>query len=255
MERHRVLGHPVLRDQDADRVVLARSVQGPQVQHHAAGDDERQQIVQREEAVQRGVVDGRAAAQPDQDRLADDRDGPDQIGDHLCAPVGHLAPRQDVAEEGGGDHQEEDQAADDPDHLARRLVRAVVEAAQHVQIDRDEEHRGPVGVGVADDVAAVDVAHDALDRGEGHFGVGHIVHRQDHAGGDLDHQAESQDAAEGPPVVEVPRSRQRHIVSAEADDRQTGVEPFLDAGLGDVGGFVIAHRSRPQPILMRVSER
>ena len=173
---------------------------------------------------------------------------------HLGAPVGHLAPWQDVAEEGRCDHQEKDQAADDPDHLARRLVRAVIQTAQHVQIDRDEEHRGPVGVGVADQVAAVDVAHDALDRGEGHFGIGHIVHGQDHAGGDLDDEAQRKDGAERVPVVQVTRSRQGHVIGAEADDRQTAVEPFLDAGLGDVSGFVIAHRSRPQPILMRVSE-
>ncbi|MOA32520.1 hypothetical protein D3C78_1537460 [compost metagenome] len=141
MEGQHVLLLAVLRDQDADRVVLTGGVQGPEVQHHAAGDDERQQVVQREEAVQRGVVDRRAAAQPDQDRLADDRNGADQVGDDLSAPEGHLAPGQDVAQEGGGDHQEEDDAADDPDHFARRLVGAVVEAAQHVQVDDDEEHR------------------------------------------------------------------------------------------------------------------
>ncbi len=138
-----------------------------------AEDHERQQIVQREEAVQRRVVDRRAAAQPDQDRLADQRDGPDQVGDDLGAPVGHLAPRQDVAQEGRGDHQEEDHAAQDPDHLARRLVGAVVEAAQHVDVDGHEEHRRAVGVDVADQPAAVDVAHDALDRGEGHRRVRH----------------------------------------------------------------------------------
>src|SRR5690606_31182092 len=157
----------------------------------------------------------RAAAQPDQDRLADDRNGADQVGDDLSAPEGHLAPGQDVAQEGGGDHQEEDQAADDPDHLARRLVGAVVETTQHVQIDGDEEHRRAVGVDVTDQPAAVDVAHDALDRGEGQGRVRRIVHGQNDAGDDLRHQAQGQDAAEGPPVVQVTGGRQVGVVHAE----------------------------------------
>ena len=231
-------------------------MQGPKVQDHAAQDGEGQQIVQGEEAVQRRIVDRRAAAQPDQDRFADQGHGADQIGDDLCAPEGHLTPGQDIAQEGGGDHQEEDHAADDPDHLARRLVGAVVQPPQHVQIDGDEEHRGAVGVDIADQPAAVDVTHDPLDRGEGQVDVRRIVHGQNDAGDDLRHQAQGQDAAEGPPVVQVPGRRQRHIVGAEADDGQPGVQPFFDARFRDVGGFVFAHflPLRPQPILTRVAD-
>ncbi len=110
-----------------------------------------------------------------------------------------------------------------------------------MQIDGDEEHRRAVGVHIADQPAAVDVAHDPLDRGEGQVDVRRIVHGQNNAGDDLRHQAQGQDAAKGPPVVQVSGCRQRHVVCAEADDRQPGVQPLLDARLRDVGGFVFAH--------------
>ena len=49
---------------DAGRVGRARDVQRPDVQDDHAEDDERQQVVQREEAVERGVVGRKAAEQP-----------------------------------------------------------------------------------------------------------------------------------------------------------------------------------------------
>ena len=107
-----------------------------------------------------------------------------------------------------------------------------------MQIDRDEEHRGAVGVDRADQPAVVHIAHDVLlDAAEGAGGAGIVVHRQRDAGDDLDAQAEGQDAAEGVPVVEVPGRREAHQIRAEADDRQAGVEPALDPGLRLVGGL------------------
>ena len=66
---HRVIGmegHRVLRalHVDAERIVVARHMQRPDVQPDHARDDEGQQIVQREEAVQRGVADREIAPQP-----------------------------------------------------------------------------------------------------------------------------------------------------------------------------------------------
>ena len=54
MERQRVL-RPL--HVNAERVVRPRDVQSGNVQEDHAGDHERHQIVQREEAVQRGIVD------------------------------------------------------------------------------------------------------------------------------------------------------------------------------------------------------
>ena len=52
-------------------------------------------------------------------------------------------------------------------HLARRLVGAVIEAAEHVDIDGEEEHRRAVGMHVAHQPAVIHVAHDAFDAVEG----------------------------------------------------------------------------------------
>ena len=60
---------------DAGRIVLPDHMQRPDVQDDDAGDHERQQVVQREEALQRRIVDRVAAPQPGDDRLADQRDG------------------------------------------------------------------------------------------------------------------------------------------------------------------------------------
>src|SRR5258707_1140647 len=57
-ERHRIFFRLRL---DTGRIVLARDMQRPHVQHHDAGDHERQQVVQREETVQRRIADGIAA--------------------------------------------------------------------------------------------------------------------------------------------------------------------------------------------------
>jgi hypothetical protein len=60
-------------------LLLPGHVQRPDVQPHHAGDHEAQQVVEREEARQRRVVDREPALQPGQDAAADHRDGPDQL--------------------------------------------------------------------------------------------------------------------------------------------------------------------------------
>ena len=176
---------------DAGRIVLARDMQRPDVQHHHAGDHERQQIVQREEAVQGRIADRIAAPQQGHDALAEIGNGGEQIGDDGGAPEAHLAPRQHVAHEAGRHHQQVDDDAENPEHFARLLVRSVIQAAEHVDVDREEEHRGAGGVHVAQQPAIIDVADEAFDRLEGEIGVRRVVHRQDHAGQDLHRRASS----------------------------------------------------------------
>ena len=223
----------------AHRVVVARNVQRPDVQADDAGDHEGQQVVQGEEAVQGGIVHREAAPQPGGDRRADARDhvveGREQVGDHHRAVIAHLTPGQDVAHEGRGHHQQVDDAAQQPQDLPGGLVGAVIEAAGDVHIDGQEEHRRAVGVDIADHPAMVHVAHDVLDAVEGEPGIGHVVHGQHHAGDDLDDQAHRQDAAEGPPVVQVLRCGEVDgRVIRHAHDGKTDVEPTLEAGLGFV---------------------
>ncbi|MPL88445.1 hypothetical protein SDC9_34468 [bioreactor metagenome] len=236
---------------DARRVVVAGGVEGPDMDDHQPGDDEGQQVVQREEAVQRRVVDGRPAQQPGLDRRPDARDRAEEAGDDGGAPERHLAPGQHVAHEGGAHHQQVDDHADDPRHFARGLVRAVVEAAEDVDVDGEEEQRGAVRVHVADRIAAVHVAHDVLDRGEGQRDVGGVVHHQHHAGADLQHQAEGEHDAPDPPPVQVLRRRDHDRVIDQRHDGQTLVQPLLDARLGLV---MVVRNSSHVPVPLPLAE-
>ena len=126
----------------------------------------------------------------------------------VTRPEAHLAPRQRVAHERRRHHHDEDEHADDPQHLARRLVGAVVEAAEDMDVGGEEEHRGADRVQVADQPAEVHVAADALDGIEGRLGARLVVHGQHDAGDDLRDEHEGQDAAERPQIIEVARRRE-----------------------------------------------
>ncbi len=193
-------------DLDAVRVVRADFVQRDQVRHDEAEQHERHgDHVKGEEAVQRRVADDVVAADQQGQVRADERHGGEQVHDHLRAPVAHLAPGQQVAHEGLGHQREEDHAAEEPDQLTRLPVAAVHQAAEHVQIDDDEEGRRTRRVHVADQPAPGHVAHDVLDRAEGERRVGLVVHRQEDAGDDLHHQHQHRERAEDVPPVEVLR--------------------------------------------------
>jgi len=62
-----------------------------QHQHQRNRDD-----MQREEAVQRGIGHDEVAADQDGQVRPDERHRREQVHDHLCAPEGHLSPRQQV---------------------------------------------------------------------------------------------------------------------------------------------------------------
>ena len=152
--------------------------------------------------------------------------GREQVDDHLRAPVAHLAPRQQVAHEGLGHQAQEDAAAEQPDQLARLAVAAVDHAAEHVQVDDDEERRRAGGVHVAHQPAPGHVAHDVLDRLERLGGVGLVVHRQEDAGEDLHHQHQQRERAEDVPEVEVLRRVVlRHVLLVELGQREAVVDP------------------------------
>ena len=205
----RCIGRPAvalgaLLDFHAVGVVGAYVVQGQQVRHDQAQQHQGHgDHVEAEEAVQGGV--GHHVVTTDQQRQigAHERDGGKQVHDHLGAPVRHLAPGQQVAHEGFGHQRQEDGAAEDPDQLTRLAVAAVEQAAEHVQVHHNKECRGARGVHVANQPAPGHVAHDVLDRLEGLGGVGLVVHHQEDAGDDLDHQHQQGQRAEDVPEVEV----------------------------------------------------
>ena len=126
-----------------------------------------------------------------------------------------------------------------------------------MEIDDDEEEAGPVGVGIAHQPARIDVAHRLFDGAERHQVIGTIMHRQDDAGDDLDHQGEAGQDAEVPEIIEVARNgiARTHSVIGKTRKRQLLVDPhhhrifrriLLSPGK--------AHRFLPQPTRMAVSE-
>ena len=129
-------------DLDAVGVVQPYLMQGDDVRRHQAEQHQRHgDDVEAEEAVQGRVADDIVAADQQRQVRADEGHGREQVDDHLRAPVAHLAPGQQVAHEGLGHQAQEDPAAEQPDQLARLPVRAVDQAAEHVQVDDDEERR------------------------------------------------------------------------------------------------------------------
>ena len=98
---------------------------------------------------------------------------------------------------------------------------------------------------VAHQPAIVHVAHNPLNRIERIVDVRHVVHGQDDARNDLDHEADRQYAAEREPVIQVLRRWEvDQAIIGQAYDRQARVEPALKTRLGFVGGMS-AHDPQP----------
>ena len=92
-----------------------------------------------------------------------------------------------------------------------------------------EEHRRAVHVDVAQQPAVIHVAHDALDRVECEIGVRRVVHRQEDAGDDHDHQHDPGERAEVPPISQVARGRVVvEFVLQRRDERQPIIDPADD---------------------------
>ncbi|MCY1426540.1 hypothetical protein D9M71_423630 [compost metagenome] len=144
MERNTIQRNTVfvlfLLDVDAIRVVRTHFVQGEDVQYHQAKNHDWQgNHMQGEEAVQGDARDQVVTTDPLGKVITDHRDGTEQRDDHLGAPVRHLPPWQQVAHERFSHQRQIDQHAEQPDQLAWLLIGAIEQAAEHVQVDHDEE--------------------------------------------------------------------------------------------------------------------
>ena len=163
VQRH-AIGALILLDLDSIRVVRAHLVECQNMQHNQCQQHDRQRHnVQRKEPVQRDSGQQIIAADPGHDVLANHGNSAEQRNDHLCAPVGHLPPRQHIAYEGLGHEHDKNHHAEDPDELTRLLVRAIHERPHHVQIDHDKKRRRAGGVHVAQQPSVIHIAHDVFD--------------------------------------------------------------------------------------------
>ncbi len=240
---------------DAGRIGLAGDVQRPDMQDNDARNHERQQIVKRKEAVQRRLIHGKAAEQELLDPFADGRKRREEAGDDGRAPEGHLTPGQNIAHEARRHHQQEDDAAKNPEDFTRRLVGAVIEATGDVQVNRDKEERRAVGMHVAQQPAVVDVAHDLFDGIEGNRRFGRIMHGQHDAGKDLHDQHDGEHRAESVGVVQITRDRiGNEAVIDHARQGKPRIDPPLDAGGRLITGMTTHEYLSPYPILITVSD-
>ena len=123
--------------------------------------------------------------------VAADGDGPDR----------QLIPRQQVAGEAQQHRQHQQDDADDPVELARRLVGAGQEDAHHVQPDRDDHRVGAPAVNLAQD-AQRHVGTQVLDVLVGVFDRRPVVEHQQHAADDLGQEQEERQPAHAPGEAE-----------------------------------------------------
>jgi hypothetical protein len=102
-----------------------------------------------------------------------------------------------------------------------------------VDVDHQEEQRRAIRMGVTQQPAEVDVAHDVLDAREREIDVRRIVHREHDAGQNLEDQREAGERAEVPPVIQVARrgvARANELIHV-GEHRQPVLDP-ADHGVG-----------------------
>ena len=185
-------------------VVGAHFVQGNDVSRHESHQHQgHSDHVKAKEAVEGRVSDHIVTTDQESQIRANQGHCRKEIHNHLCAPIGHLSPRQQVAHEGLGHQTQKDRATKDPHELARLAIRAVDEAAKHVQIHHHKKRRSARGVHVANEPAPRHVAHDVFNRGKGVGGVRLVVHREKDAGDNLQHQHQQGKRAKEVPKIEV----------------------------------------------------
>ena len=167
-------------------------------QHQRHGND-----VETEEAVQGGVTHHVVATDQQSQIGANHRHSGKQVHDHLGAPVRHLSPGQQVTHEGFGHQAQEDGTTKQPHQLARLAVGAINQATEHVEINHHKKCRSASGVHVADQPTPGHIAHDVFDRGECQCCIWLVVHDQENARDNLDHEHKQGQRAEKVPEIEV----------------------------------------------------
>ena len=218
-----------------------------------------------EEAVQRGIADNVIATNQQGQIRTNKRNGGKQVHDHLCTPITHLAPWQQITHECLGHQAQENCTAKNPDQLTWLAIAAVHQPAKHVQVDNDKECRCACRMHVANQPAPRHIPHDVLDRGKSLRSIGLVMHHQEDAGHDLDHQHQHGQRAKDVPEIKIlGRVIFAPLVVPELGQRKTVVDPiqqlFACRSIG--GNFVkFSHVVQSQavfvssPIRRRVSLR
>ena len=148
----------------AKRIVRADLEQRQQVEHDQPDNDKRQQEVNDEKALNRHIGHAITAEQPGAHILANKGNDGEEIGNHLRPTNRHVRVHNGIAHKGCAHHQHIDDEADPPHKLSRRFVRAIIEPAQNMEINHDEEEAGPHHVDFLHDVIAWHIILAFADR-------------------------------------------------------------------------------------------
>ena len=214
-------------DFHAVRVVGTHFMQGNNVRHHQAEQHQRHRNdVEAEEAVERGITHHEVTADEQGQVGANERNGGEQVNDHLSAPVAHLTPRQQIAHESFCHQSQENATAKQPDQFAWLAVATVNQSTEHVEINHHKESGGTGGMHIANQPAPRDVAHDVFHRSKRQGGIGFVMHHQENTGHDLDHQHQQGQRAENVKNIEVfGRVVLAHVLFEELRRRKPVVHP------------------------------
>ena len=202
------------------------------VGHHQAQQEQgKRDDVQRIEAVEGGVGNDEITPDPQGERLTDEGQRTEERDDDLRAPVRHLSPGQQIAEERLRHEAQVDEHPDNPQQLAGSLERAVHHATKHVEVHDDEEEGGAGGVHVADEPPPLHVPHDELDAPERLLGVGLVIHREPDAAQELEREHHQRQGTEEVPEIEVLRSViAGRVLVPQLAQRKAGIGPLEQPG-------------------------
>ena len=209
------------------RIVRSGHVERPNVQHHHGKNYKRQHKVQREKARQRRVINRIPAEQQRLDPLTHKRNCGKESCDNRRTPKAHLPPWQHITKESRRHHQKENHNTQNPQQLARTLIRTVIHPAEHMDVDGNKEERCAVHVNIADQPATIHIAHNPLDAIKRQLRIRRIMHRQKQTRDNHRHQHEQGNRTEIPEIVEVFRRRKNAVfLHQHCKNRHTGVDPL-----------------------------
>ena len=139
--------------------------------------------------------------------LAEERSAARDVDGDGRRPVGLLIPRQQVARQRKSQDEEQQDDARHPRDLARLLVRPEEDDAQHVDHGGDHDEARAEEVKSPDEPSERQPVGDVADAVVCELRRRHVVHRQDHAGHELQDEEEEEDAAGDEPPADARRQR------------------------------------------------
>lgn len=185
---------------DSERVGGAILMEGSNVEDGQSGNDKGKQVVKAVAAVERRIVNGETAPDETEELLSDERNDGDKIGDDGESPERHLSVGEYVANEGGNNHDQENEDATNPDEFAGLVGAGIVQSTEYVKVNNDEKQGGAVGMAVSKNHARRHILHDTHNGIKSHVGMTDVVHGEEDTGDDL---TDKHDTGQGAKIVRV----------------------------------------------------